>query len=302
MLHRFSGPCSLILLLQIAGAPHAAGQNAQSFARWRAAHDAPCRSNFRIEITEDDLMGRFREAKRATSSEGCESPMSARHERLITESARSHTSGTTADPVLDELLGLGAEGLAIAVARQEVLEILREPSTCSAWYADAEPDPARKFASLHYEADSTGNGTVLPQHDSALGFYFVEPYVARAQQNVGAGSKITLNSRGAFFVSRAPSELSSHAGFALPAVWHALHVGDYDGGSLNARVATLLHEYAHIVGLLPVDSGRPRSAQLSTQNTEAVLLRCHKQIESSRNRSILLPASFARLERALQSH
>jgi hypothetical protein len=73
-----------------------------------------------------------------------------------------------------------------------------------------------------------------------------------------------------------------------------LHVGDYQGGSLKAQVTTLLHEYAHVVELIPVDTGRADGAQLSTQNTETVLRHCRKQIDASPNRTILLPASFAR--------
>ena len=77
-----------------------------------------------------------------------------------------------------------------------------------------------------------------------------------------------------------------------------LHVGSYSGGSVNAQVTTLLHEFGHIVGLLPIDSGEANSAILSTQNTQVVLAHCRKQIEASANRSVMLPESLARLEEA----
>jgi hypothetical protein len=59
----------------------------------------------------------------------------------------------------------------------------------------------------------------------------------------------------------------------------------------------MLHEFAHIIGLLPIDSGEGNSALLSTQNTETVLRYCRKQIEASANRTIVLPLSLAQLDR-----
>jgi hypothetical protein len=103
-----------------------------------------------------------------------------------------------------------------------------------------------------------------------------------------------LNAHGAFFQQRALTHFRMSGGLpdSRPAI-SMLHVGEYQGGSLKAQVATLLHEYAHVIGLIPVDTGRPDAAQLSTQNTETVLRHCRKQIDASPNRTILLPASFA---------
>jgi hypothetical protein len=201
------------------------------------------------------------------------------------------------DPIESELHQLGAAGYAIAVARQNILAILRENNSCSAWYAQAEPDPAQKFASLRFQTDPDGEASSIGEYDYSSVKYR-EPYVARAQQDVGAGSTITLNSNGAFFVSRAPIRLRlSGGGPLIPQSHKQLHVGSYDGGSLNAQVTTLLHEYGHIVGLLPVDKGEAGSALLSSQNTETVLDHCRRQIEASINRAAVLPISLALLER-----
>jgi len=190
-----------------------------------------------------------------------------------------------------ELSVLGSAGFVVAGARQQVLQILGEPSSCSAWYAQAEEVPQRKFASLHYRIED-GNDTAVGE-PSPIGLAYREPYVARAQESVGAGSVITLNAHGAFFRSRAPFKARLHDGaprFDRSTV--LLHVANYSGGSLNAQVSTLLHEYAHIVGLLPVDFGEANSGSVSTQNTLTVLQHCRKQVEASSKRVVVLPASF----------
>jgi hypothetical protein len=197
-----------------------------------------------------------------------------------------------------EFQQFGPQGFAIARARRQVLEILREGSSCSVWYARAEPDPWIKFASLHFRVDGDGEDTAIGDY-SSFGLYYREPYVARAQQSVGPGSIITLNGNGAFFVLRAPSRVHWGAGGPLvEQLPRLLHVGSYFGGSVNAQVTTLLHEFAHIAGLLPIDSGEANSAILSTRNTDVVLSHCRKQIEASANRSVMLPESLARLGEA----
>jgi len=201
------------------------------------------------------------------------------------------------DPIDGELRQIGAAGYGIAAAREQVLAILRENNSCSAWYAEVEPDPAEKFRSLHFQIDTDGEDTATGEYNHT-GVIYREPWVARAQQEVVAGSTITLNSHAAFFVSRAPAKLRLGSGGPFISQSHKeLHVEKYGGGSLNAQVTTLLHEYGHTVGLLPVDSGEARSALLSTQNTDVVLAHCRKQIEASANRTIMLPLALAMLER-----
>jgi hypothetical protein len=190
-----------------------------------------------------------------------------------------------------ELSVLGSAGFVVAGARQQVLQILGEHNACSAWYGQAEEDPQRKFASLRYRIED-GDDTAVAE-PSPIGMAYREPYVARAQENVGAGSVITLNAHGAFFRLRAPLKVRLHDGAPMFDRSSALlHVAHYSGGSLNAQVSTLLHEYAHIVGLLPVDFGEANSGSVSTQNTYTVVRHCRKQIEASSKRVVILPASF----------
>jgi hypothetical protein len=199
------------------------------------------------------------------------------------------------EPPNSEFQQLGHQGLLIAGSRRQVLDILREGNSCSAWYAGAEPNPWIKFASLHYRVDGEGEDTAVGEQTS-FGLYYREPYVARAQQSVGAGSIITLNAHGAFFAGRAPARVYWYGHPVIQQTNKILHVAMYPGGSVNAQVTTLLHEFGHVVGLLPIDSGDANSAILSTRNTDVVLSHCRKQIEASANRSIMLPESLARLE------
>jgi hypothetical protein len=201
------------------------------------------------------------------------------------------------EPPNSEFQQLGYQGLLIARARRQVLDILREGNSCSVWYAGAEPNPWIKLASLHYRVDGEGEDTAIGAR-TLLGLYYREPYVARAQQSVGPGSIITLNAHGAFFVGRAPAKVYRDGGPKIQETNRFLHVAIYPGGSVNAQVTTLLHEFGHIVGLLAIDSGEANSAILSTQNTEVVLAHCRKQIEASANRSIMLPESLVRLAEA----
>ncbi|HXT27329.1 MAG TPA: hypothetical protein VN749_21110 [Candidatus Eisenbacteria bacterium] len=216
--------------------------------------------------------------------------------RLDDEHPQTTPAGAARDPIEDEFLGMGAAGYVIAAARQQVILILRENSSCSVWYAEGEPNPVTKFASLHFHIDSEGEDTVISDYNF-LGRYYRQPYVASAQQSVGAGSVITLNAHGAFFLVRAPVKVHSGAGRLVQPPPRLLHIGSYSGGSLNGQVTTLLHEFGHIVGLLPIDSGEANSAQVSTQNTEVVLNHCRKQIEASANRTMVLPASLAQFDR-----
>lgn len=296
--------CSLAVLSAAMAASPARAQNAHSLIHWvTAATDEPCAAAWLAEPDPPAAQLPLRQnlfGRRLFDFEPLCAPVNFLTGLTDLSSARlkfpqAVTSGFAEDPVETELVRMGSDGMLIAGARQQVLEILREGNSCSGWFAQEEPNPARKFASLHFQSDAAGSSFSLGDFDAA-GFSIIEPYVARAQENVGPGSMITLNAHGAFFQQRAGTMFRwpGSTTHSRPAI-SMLHVGDYQGGSLKAQVATLLHEYAHIVGLIPVDTGRPDGAQLSTQNTETVLRHCRKQIDASLNRTILLPASFAHL-------
>lgn len=296
--------CSLAFLSAAMAASPARAQNAHALIHWvTASTDEPCAAMWLAEPDPPATQMPLRQNlfdRRLFDFEPLCAPINFLTGLTGASSAamkfpQAVTSRFAEDPVETELVAMGSDGMLIAGARQQVLEILREGNSCSGWFAQKEPNPAVKFASLHFQSDAAGSSFSLGDFDAA-GFSVMEPYVARAQESVGPGSMITLNAHGAFFQQRAGTmfRFPGNTTHSRPTI-SVLHVGDYQGGSLKAQVATLLHEYAHIVGLIPVDTGRSEGAQLSTQNTETVLRHCRKQIDASLNRTILLPASFAHL-------
>jgi hypothetical protein len=71
-----------------------------------------------------------------------------------------------------------------------------------------------------------------------------------------------------------------------------LVVGDFPGDTAQARILTLLHEFAHVVGLIPADSGTPSAAFLSVQNTKTVLKNCKLEIELEAKQTREVPQRF----------
>src|SRR5882724_7467105 len=165
-------------------------------------------------------------------------------------SIASSDSDTLVDPVEKELLDLGHFGEGIQNVRAEILGLLSEESSCSAWFRAAEPEAAAKFRSLRYVVDSAGPGEILKIQDGADGAVAMQPYVARTGQNVGQGSTITLNAHGAFFQELARVRTrNSPNDFTLDNKYRSLVVGNFPGGSPAARLLTLLHEFGHIIDI-----------------------------------------------------
>jgi hypothetical protein len=186
------------------------------------------------------------------------------------------------DPVLEELKAMGEQGLDIARAREEVLEILEGQNRCAAWFQQAEPGAARKFRSLRYAIDESGPPYTLKIQNAAGGWLYEQPYVASSIEDASPGSTITINGKGAFFQLRSGSRIvPKDGGPAGLSASRLLHLDLYLGGTLDARVTALLHELAHVVGLLPADGGTGFGAELSRQNTQIVLRHCRKQVEAA---------------------
>ena len=57
------------------------------------------------------------------------------------------------ESVVLELSALGKQGVEIARARGQVLEILKQDKACTAWFKESDPDPAEVFRSLHFELE-----------------------------------------------------------------------------------------------------------------------------------------------------
>lgn len=200
--------------------------------------------------------------------------------RLLRISEDVVSSESALDDEAKELLAAGKPGFLIESARSEVLSLLSESNACTDWFLSAEPAAAEKFRSLRFVLDRAGAAEIVKlEGDGAVSGYY-HPYVASTRQNVGPGSTITLNRNGAFFRSSALVRDAEHPADRISAAsYKLLTVGRYTGGSPEAQLLTVLHEFGHIVDLLPVDADVPSAPFISIQNTETVLDHCRSQIE-----------------------
>jgi hypothetical protein len=190
------------------------------------------------------------------------------------------------DLVPGDLTAMGKAGQKILRARERVLEILQTENACSAWFREKDSDPAATFRTLTYEIDRKGEQFVQESMDSDSLHVFHNPYVAKVGQDTGAYATVTLNSNGAFFRSIARvAEVRSEGGpFSMRGARY-INVGLYAGDTLPAQMLALLHEFGHVLNVLPGDlhdiEGR------SVQNTNEVLRYCRSEIESKVRRSTL---------------
>ena len=107
---------------------------------------------------------------------------------------------------------------------------------------------------------------------------FQNPYVAKVIQGDGAYAAVTLNAKGAFFSAMAGVvEVYKEGGPSSFRGTRLLHVGPYDGGTLLAQIVTLLHEFGHVLDLLPTDMDDLDGK--SGRNTNEVLRSCTAEVE-----------------------
>src|SRR5215472_4456191 len=107
------------------------------------------------------------------------------------------------DPVREGLVTMGKPGLTVALARDHVMEILQSKNSCSAWFAEVDPNAAATFASLKFIIETDGPKEVLALHSYSGEMLLKHPYSAKALENAGANSFVVLNAKGAFFVHAA---------------------------------------------------------------------------------------------------
>ena len=190
------------------------------------------------------------------------------------------------DRVPDELAAMGKTGQKILRARDRVLEILQTENTCSAWLREKDANAAATFRTLDYAVDRRGEAFVHVSRDIAPQYIVRDPYVARVGQDTGAYATITLNAGGAFFQTQAAALLGSKDGeqsrISGPRL---INIGPYPGDSLAGQTLALLHEFGHVLNLLPVDFNNEDGK--SVQNTAEVLRFCQAEIESKARRGIL---------------
>jgi hypothetical protein len=193
------------------------------------------------------------------------------------------------DLVREDLAASGKTGQKILRARDKVLEILQTENACSAWFQGKDSNPAVTFRTLSYAVDRHGEQLVHVSKDTVSQFTFHDPYVARVGQDTGANATITLNAGGAFFQTQAPALLDSKDGVLTRISGpQSVHVGPYPGNSLAAQMLALLHEFGHVINLLPLDYENADGK--SVQNTAEVLRFCRTEVESKAKRGTLQAA------------
>jgi hypothetical protein len=174
---------------------------------------------------------------------------------------------------------MGKQGQAILRARDKVLEILQAQNACTDWYRTKSSDPAAVFRTLTFSVDRKGDAYVRRTPETQGVETIRNPYVASVEQDGGASSTVTINANGAFFYPAANLVEDRFKGG--PVDFHgarAIVVGPYSGGSFRAQVLVLLHEFGHVIDLLPEDHD-DRDGK-SRQNTLDVLRACRAEVES----------------------
>ena len=188
---------------------------------------------------------------------------------------------TSRDMVRDDLNTMGKQGQSILRARDKALEILQTENACTDWYRTKSSDPAAVFRTLTFSVDRNGDGYVRKTPVDQTVEMIHNPYVASVEQDGGANSTVTINANGAFFYPAANVLEDRYKGG--PVDFHgsrAIVVGPYVGGSFRAQVLVLLHEFGHVIDLLPEDHD-DRDGK-SRQNTLDVLRACRTEVESKR--------------------
>jgi len=190
------------------------------------------------------------------------------------------------DLVQKDLAGMGKTGQKILRARDRVLEILQSENACSDWLQHKDANAAATFRTLKFAVDRHGEEIVHVSRNTDFQFTFRDPYVASVGQATGAYATIKLNVDGAFFQAQAPMLLvSKEGGPVRGSGTRFINIGPYPGDSLNAQTLALLHEFGHVIDLLPIDFENEDGK--SVQNTAEVLRYCRAEIDAKGRRSTL---------------
>jgi hypothetical protein len=188
------------------------------------------------------------------------------------------------DLVQAKLEAMGKAGQKISRAREKVLEILGTENACSAWFREKDANPAATFQTLRFELDLHGEKFIRESRDVGALNLFRSPYVAKVMQGDGAYGTITINTKGAFFSAASQVlEVNKEGGPTSMRGTQLLYVGPYGGDTLSAQVVALLHEFGHVIDLLPTDEDN-RDGK-SVQNTHEVLRYCSVELNSLSKRS-----------------
>lgn len=199
----------------------------------------------------------------------------------------TYPCSASSDIVREDLHIMGKQGQSILRARDKVLEILQTGNACSDWYRTKDSNPAATFRTLTFALDRDSDIYVRLMPESGGIQLIRNPYVAKVLQGEGPNATVTINLNGAFFFSvgtvvddRLEGGPVSFRGARL------IQVGPYSGGSFRAQVLALLHEFGHVIDLLPMD--RDDYEGKSRHNTAEVLHACRAQVESKEKPRTLL--------------
>jgi hypothetical protein len=233
---------------------------------------------------KDALMGRPARHADATPAgviaSSCDEPSATATTAIPCRPAILSGTGceSPSDPVEMQLIAMGKAGQKIFRAREKVLDILQTGNPCKTWFQERDSNPAATFRTLSFVLDSHGDEYVLESAEPGQMNIFRSPYVAKVIQGDGAGTAVTLNMNGAFFSTMARVvEVSKEGGPSNYRGTRLLHVGPYDGDTLPAQVITLLHEFGHVLDLLPND--RDDLDGKSGKNTNEVLRSCSAEVQ-----------------------
>jgi hypothetical protein len=183
------------------------------------------------------------------------------------------------DSVKENLATMGKPGQKILRARDRVLEILQTENACSAWFREKDANAAATFQTLGYAVDRHGEDLIHMSKDTDSQYIFRDPYVARVGQDTGAFATITLNAGGAFFHAQATTlAVSREGGLSRIGSPRLMNIGPYPGDTAAGQTLALLHEFGHVVNLLPVDFDNEDGK--SVRNTAEVLRFCRAELES----------------------
>jgi hypothetical protein len=189
------------------------------------------------------------------------------------------------------LLALGKQGETISRVRDQVLNILETENSCTAWFQEADADPAGTFRSVDFALEENGPSYIFAKKETGQDEIFKHPRVASSTQNTGRNTTIRLNANGAFFKrASAVLEQDRKGGPLQPGGMHELRVASYVGNSAPAQITALLHEFGHIIGRLPEDDDSWDGQ--SARNTAEVLRHCRSEIRSAARKPPRRPGTY----------
>ncbi len=277
--HMRSGPRSRLENCAALTAARPPGERSMEFREWPAAARHATLDEFSPTIVPEALCveSSGHESPRAAADNPC--PGSAVGARPDPGIPINPGCNDDVDTVPAKLSSLGKAGVKIARAREGVLAILRSDNGCTEWFASKDATPAATFQSLSFVLDKHGPQDIFESALAESILLWHQPYVASATQDGGPHTSITINANGAFYRPQGNVlKVFQEGGPVQSDGSRLLTVGAYRGDTLPAQMVTLLHEFGHIIDLLPEDADNLDGK--SVKNTDAVLRHCREEVET----------------------